>query len=162
MALGLSDRILMQQYSIYSPVSLNRTLGGPHPDPMLDRAAAEALMLTAPDCLELGIIDAVIPEPEFGAQSDFKDAVLSLQVSIMKEFAQLSRLSEGKLMKQRYKKFRKMGELSSYSLEAMNQEVELLMNISTNGRRRGKGSTRTEKRKALAADAPEAQVSASD
>ena len=112
--------------------------------------------------MELGIVDAVIPEPEFGAQSDFKDAVLSLQVSIMKEFAQLSRLSEGKLMKQRYRKFRKMGELSSYSLEAMNQEVELLMNISTNGRRRGKGSARTQKRKAPAADAPEAQLSAPD
>ena len=162
LALGLSDRILMQQYSIYSPVSLNRTLGGPHPDPMLDRAAAEALMLTAPDCLELGIVDSVVPEPEFGAQSNFKEAVLSLQVSIMKEFAQLSRLSEGKLLKQRYKKFRKMGELSSYSLEAMNQEVELLMNISTNGRRRGKGSVRTQKRKASKADAPEAQISAPD
>jgi acetyl-CoA carboxylase carboxyl transferase subunit beta len=126
----------MQQFSIYSPVSLNHTLGGPYHDPLLDREAAVALMLTAPDCLALGIIDAVVPEPPNGAQSDPKEAALALQVSVMKEFAQLSRLSQGKLLKQRYKKFRKMGELSPYSLEAMNQEVELLMHISSDPRRR--------------------------
>ena len=63
LALGLSDSIIMQQYSIYSPISLNRTIGGSYPDDhMLDREAAEVLMLTARDCLDLGIVDLVVPE----------------------------------------------------------------------------------------------------
>ena len=161
LALGLSDRILMQQYSIYSPVSLNHTLGGPYHDPMLDREAAEVLMLTAPDCLALGIIDGVVPEPQYGAQANPKEATLSLQIAVLKEFAQLSRLSEGKLLKQRYKKFRKMGELSPYSLEAMNQEVELLMHISSDPRRRRRGG-RAPRKTAPEEGAPEAQISASD
>lgn len=161
LALGLSDRILMQQYSIYSPVSLNHTLGGPYHDPMLDREAAEALMLTAPDCLALGIIDAVVPEPQYGAQANPKEATLSLQISVIKEFSQLSRLSQGKLLKQRYKKFRQMGELSPYSLEAMNQEVELLMHISSDQRRRRRGG-RAARKTAPEERAAEAQISASD
>ena len=161
LALGLSDRILMQQYSIYSPVSLNHTLGGPYHDPMLDREAAEVLMLTAPDCLALGIIDGVVPEPQYGAQANLKEATLSMQISVIKEISQLSRLSQGKLLKQRYKKFRKMGELSPYSLEAMNQEVELLMHISSDPRRRRRGG-RAARRTALGGGAAEAQILASD
>lgn len=160
LALGLSDRILMQQYSIYSPVSLNHTLGGPYHDPLLDREAAVALMLTAADCLALGIIDAVVPEPQFGAQANPKEAALSLQISVIKEFAQLSRLSQGKLLKQRYRKFRQMGELSPYSLEAMNQEVELLMQISSDPRRRRR-SVRVAPPMAPGEPANEAQISGS-
>ena len=70
LALGLSDRILMQQYAIYSPISLNHHLGGPFPDHMLDREAAEALMLTAQDCLELGIADQIVAEPEGGSHTN--------------------------------------------------------------------------------------------
>lgn len=161
LALGLSDRILMQQYSIYSPVSLNHTLGGRYHDPLLDREAAEALMLTAADCLALGIIDGVVPEPEFGSQANPKEATLALQIAVIKEFAQLSRLSQGNLLKQRYKKFRQMGELSPYSLEAMNQEVELLMHISSDPRRRRRGS-RAVKKMAPEEQASEAQISAPD
>jgi acetyl-CoA carboxylase carboxyl transferase alpha subunit len=51
LALGLSDRTLMQQYAIYSPITLNHNLGGSYPDHKLDREAAEALMLTAGDCV---------------------------------------------------------------------------------------------------------------
>ena len=80
---------------------------------------------------------------------------------MIKEISQLSRLSQGKLLKQRYKKFRKMGELSHYSLEAMNQEVERLMHISSDPRRRRRGG-RAARRTALGGGAAEAQILASD
>ena len=130
LALGLSDRVLMQENAIYSPVSLNHNLGGPYPNPALNREAAETLMLTAPDCLELAIIDTVVPEPEQGAHTDPREAAQLLKTSLVQEFAQLSRLSPGKLLRGRYRKFRRMGELSSHSQEAMNREIELLMNLS--------------------------------
>ena len=138
LALGLSDRILMQQYAIYSPISLNRHLGGPYPDHMLDREAAEALMLTAQDCLELGIADQIVAEPESGSHTNLKEAANAVQLSVAKQLAQLSKLSTSKLLKQRYQKFRRMGEKSAYSQEAMNLEVELLMNIAADGTRRGR------------------------
>ena len=135
LALGISDRIIMQQYAIYSPISLNRTPGGSYGDPELDREAAEALMLTAQDCLELGIIDAIVTEPEGGAHNNSRNAATSLQSAIVRQLAAVARLSQSKLMNARYKKFRQMGEKSAYSQEAMDREVELLLKISTTPRR---------------------------
>ncbi len=63
LALGMADRILMQQYAVYSPISMNHNLAGAFHEPLLDREAADALMLTAQDCVDLGIADLVIPEP---------------------------------------------------------------------------------------------------
>jgi acetyl-CoA carboxylase carboxyl transferase subunit beta len=157
LALGLSDRILMQQYAIFSPISLNNTLGGPFPDHMLDREAAEALMLTAHDCLDLGIADGVVAEPEGGSHTNPREAANVLQVAIMKELAELSKLSQGKLLKRRYQKFRRMGEGSNFSQDAMAREVEMLVNISSDGARpRGR---RSQKKKTPEDESAEAPVS---
>ena len=72
LALGISDRILMQQFAIYSPITLNHNLGGSYPDHKLDREAAEALMLTAGNCVELGIVDRIVPEPPSGSHTNPK------------------------------------------------------------------------------------------
>ena len=129
LALGLADRILMQQYAIYSPISLNHSLGHEYHDYMLDREAAEALMLTAHDCLDLGVADEIVAEPEGGSHNDPRGAGAALQTAILKQINQLSKMSTGKLLKKRYQKFRRMGERSDYSQEAMTREVELLMSI---------------------------------
>jgi acetyl-CoA carboxylase carboxyl transferase beta subunit/acetyl-CoA carboxylase carboxyl transferase alpha subunit len=138
LALGLSDRILFQQYAIYSPISLNHHLGGPFPNHMLDREAAQALMLTAQDCLELGIGDQIIPEPEGGSHTNPREAASIIQAAVAKQIAELSKLSTKKLLKRRYQKYRRMGEQTAYSQEAMSLEVELLMNITAEGGRSGR------------------------
>ena len=117
---GLGPRVVRPHHNAavfdILAISLNRNIGGPYPDDhSLDREAASALMLTARDCLELGIIDQIAPEPEGGAHTDRQEAVRGIQVSIMKQMAQLSKMSESKLLKLRYKKFRQMGEKSEYS-----------------------------------------------
>ena len=159
LALGLSDRVLMQRYAVYSPISLNHNLGGPYPDHMLDREAAEALMLTAQDCVELGIVDQVIPEPSGGSHTSPQEAATAMQVSLLKHIGELSKFSEGKLLKQRYQKFRRMGETSNYSQEAMNREVELLIAISSvpreNGRNGQGGKKANQEREAPLAQASE-------
>ena len=134
LALGLADRIVMQQYAIFSPISLNRTPGGPYGDPALEREAAEALMLTAQDCLELGIIDSVVAEPKEGAQTGPKQAANVLRGEIFRRLGEVSRRSEAKMLQARYRKFRQMGETSSYSQEAMDREVELLLRITSGSR----------------------------
>lgn len=147
LALGMSDRILMQQYSIYSPISLNRHLGGPFPDHLLDREAAQALMLTSQDCLELGIADQIVQEPEGGSHTNPREAATAVQVASARQIAELAKLSQSKLLKRRYQKFRRMGEQTAYSQEAMGLEVELLINISAEGVRNGR-AIRTQRRKA--------------
>ncbi|MCD5403830.1 MAG: acetyl-CoA carboxylase carboxyl transferase subunit beta [Dehalococcoidia bacterium] len=161
LALGLSDRILMQQFAIYSPISVNHTLGAAHHDHMLDREAAEALMLTAHDCLELGIADEVVPEPDGGSHVDPHKASTDLQTAILTNLFQLSKMSEGKLLKKRYKKFRRMGEGSGHSQEAMNREVNLLMSI-TSGDEPPERPSRKRRKKARTEEPAEAQVSSDD
>ena len=161
LALGLSDRILMQQFAIYSPISVNHTLGAAHHDHMLDREAAEALMLTAHDCLELGIADEVVPEPDGGSHVDPHEASTVLQTAILTNLFQLSKMSEGKLLKKRYKKFRRMGEGSGHSQEAMNREVNLLMSI-TSGDEPPKRPSRNRRKKGRTEEPAEAQVLSDD
>ena len=134
LALGLADRILMQQYAVFSPISMNHNLAGPFHEPLLDREAADMLMLTAQDCVELGIADGIIPEPEGGSHRDPRVAGAALQAGIIRELHKLNKMSQGKLMKRRYRKFRRMGEASEYSQEAMTREVELLMSITAGER----------------------------
>ena len=163
LALGLSDRILIQQYAVYSPISLNHTLGASYHDHRLDREAAEALMLTARDCMELGIVDQVVPEPEGGAHLNPKEAANFLQIVILQQLAELAKLSPSKLIKKRYHKFRHMGEGSSFSQEAMNREVELLMSISGSPYRPS-GNGRSQRRKTAEEGTPDTpqQVTAAD
>ncbi len=129
LALSLSDRILMQQYAIYSPISLHHAVSGPLRERYLTREAAEVLMLTARDCQELGIIDQVIPEPAGGAHLDPRQAVDDVEYSIYKHLAETGRASASKLVKQRYRKFRQMGELNPFAQEAIQREVSALLRM---------------------------------
>ena len=161
LALGLSDRILIQQYAVYSPMSVNHTLGAAHHDHMLDREAAEALMLTAHDCVELGIADQVVGEPEGGAHVDPREASSGLQTAILTNIVQLAKMSQGKLLKKRYRKFRRMGEESGHSQEAMSREVELLMSITLGDVSPGR-PPRMHRRKSRKGEPAEAPVASDD
>ena len=161
LALGLSDRILIQQYAVYSPMSVNHTLGAAHHDHMLDREAAEALMLTAHDCVELGIADQVVGEPEGGAHVDPREASSGLQTAILTNIVQLAKMSQGKLLKKRYQKFRRIGEQSGHSQEAMSREVELLMSITSDDASPGRPS-RKQRRKSREGETAEAPVASDD
>jgi len=152
---------LIQQYAVYSPMSVNHSLGASHHDHLLDREAAEALMLTAHDCLELGIADEVVPEPAGGSHVDPREAASVLQAAILTNVVQLSKMSQGKLLKKRYQKFRRMGEGSGHSQEAMNREVNLLMSISS-GDAPPERPSRKQKKKGRAEESAEAPVSADD
>ena len=129
LAMSLSDRILMQQYAIYSPISLHHTVGGPSRERYLTREAAEVLMMTARDCQELGIIDQIVPEPVGGSHHDPRQAATDLEYSIYRHLAEINRVSTGKLLKNRHRKFRQMGELNPFAHEAMQQEVSALLRM---------------------------------
>ena len=161
LALGLSDRILIQRYSVYSPMSANHSIGSGHHDHTLDREAAEALMLTAHDCLELGIADEVVPEPDGGSHIDSRLASSALQTAILTNVVQLAKMSQGKLLKRRYHKFRRIGEDSGHSQEAMSREVNLLMSI-TSGDIQANTPSRIQIRKGRSREDVTAQTSSGD
>jgi acetyl-CoA carboxylase carboxyl transferase subunit alpha len=71
--------------------------------------AAAALKLTAPDLLELELIDGIIPEPPGGAQEDPDAAAESLRQHLRRSLNQLDGLSPDQLVQHRYAKFRNMG-----------------------------------------------------
>ena len=73
----------------------------------------------------------MVREPEGGAHVDFREASSMLKMAILTNVVQLARMSQGKLLKKRYQKFRRMGEDSGHSQEAMSREVNLLMSITS-------------------------------
>ena len=146
LALGMGDAILMQQYAIYSPISPGQTASRLYRRLSRDQDEDLSPVLTAQDCKELGIIDEIVPEPEGGAHTDPKGAATALHLALMKQLAGLGKSSIKKLIQNRYKKFRNMGEYSSHSQAAVQREASLLRHIVLKTPRRGKGKKRARDR----------------
>jgi acetyl-CoA carboxylase carboxyl transferase subunit alpha len=113
LALGVANRVLMLEYAIYSVITPEGCASILWKDAGRAEAAAEALRLTAPGLLELGVIDAVVPEPLGGAHSNWDKAGALLKTAVLSAFDGLAGLSPDELVAQRYEKFSKMGSFSS-------------------------------------------------
>jgi len=111
-ALGIAvgNRVLMLEYSIYSVISPSGCASILFRDAKRAPEAAENLKLTAKDHLKLGVIDAIIKEPMGGAHNDYKVTSENVKEAILKNLEELSRLSPSEILKDRYDKFRKMGQ----------------------------------------------------
>ena len=111
LALGVADRVLMMENAIYSVISPEGCASILWKDASQAPKAAEALKLTAPHLLELGVIDGIVKEPLGGAHSDFDAAAASLKEAIIEAFSELSELSAAQLVEERYQKFARMGSV---------------------------------------------------
>ena len=133
LALGIADSIMMQQYAIYSPIPPGESASRLYRHSSSHSDEPHALTLTAQDCKELGIIDEIVPEPEGGAHTNPQEAAQALRLAIVEQLTGLNKISAKKLVKNRYKKFRNMGEYSNHSQAAMRREVSLLQHIVLKG-----------------------------
>jgi acetyl-CoA carboxylase carboxyl transferase subunit beta len=109
LALALANRVLMLRHAVYSvisPESCSTILFG---DPSNGARMAEALRITAPELLRLGVVDGVVPEPAGGAQEATEQAMDTLKAAILGELRELSGLDGEELRKQRYERFRSLG-----------------------------------------------------
>ena len=111
LALGVADRVLMMENAIYSVISPEGCASILWKDASQAPKAAEALKLTAPHLLELGVIDGIVKEPLGGAHSDFDAAAAALKEAIIEAFSELSELSAEQLVEERYQKFARMGSV---------------------------------------------------
>lgn len=109
LAIGVGNRVLMMEnawYSVISPESCAAILWR---DSKEAPKAAEALKLTAPDLLELGIVEEVIPEPKGGAHLDHNYAAQNLRSALERHLDELEKLSPTELVEQRAHRFRNLG-----------------------------------------------------
>lgn len=111
LAIGLADRVVMFENSVYSVISPEGCAAILWKDAAQKERAAEALKLTAQDQLELGVIDEIIPEPTGGAHTDPDAAALSLGDALKRHLRQLRKLKTDKLLARREEKYLSMGVL---------------------------------------------------
>jgi len=109
LALGVTDRILMLEYSIYSVISPEGCASILWRDPTKIGDAATQLKLTAPDLMSLGVCDEIIPEAAGGAHRNAAQTAAKLRASIKKHLRELTAMSTTELVERRYQKFRAMG-----------------------------------------------------
>jgi acetyl-CoA carboxylase carboxyl transferase subunit alpha len=109
LAIGVADRILMLEYSVYSVISPEGCASILWRDPMKVAEAASSLKLTAKDLLKLRICDEVIKEPNGGAHRDPTEVAASLRTSLKKHLGELNQLTPTELIDQRYQKYRSIG-----------------------------------------------------
>ena len=112
LAIGVGNRVLMMENSIYSVISPEGCASILYRDPSKADKAADALRLTARDLFEMKIIDEVIPEPSGGAHRDPAEAAASLGKALRKHLAQLREMTPEALVSDRYQKFRGIGVFS--------------------------------------------------
>jgi acetyl-CoA carboxylase carboxyl transferase subunit alpha len=110
LGIAIGDRVLMQEFSVYSVIPPEGCAAILWRDANRKIEAAEALKITAPDLLGLGLIDGVIPEPSGGAHNDHDAATALVDQALAKALAEVSELSVPQLLEDRYEKFRRMGE----------------------------------------------------
>jgi acyl-CoA carboxylase subunit beta len=109
LALAVADRVLMQQGAIYSVIAPEGAAT------ILFRSAqrapelSERLKITADELVGLGLVDAVVPEPDGGAAADPDGAAMLLGAAIVRAFADLQQLSIDKLVQQRWDRYQAIG-----------------------------------------------------
>jgi len=109
LAIAVGNRIYMLENAVYSVISPESCAAIIYRDAGKAPRAAEALKLTAPDLLELKLIDGIIAEPEGGAQNDWDAAAEAVRHQLREALLDLSGLTPELCIEQRYAKFRRMG-----------------------------------------------------
>src|SRR5690242_1465590 len=109
LGIAIGDRVLMQEFAVYSVIPPEGCAAILWRDANRKVEAAEALKITAPDMMSLGLIDAIIPEPNGGAHNDYDAATALVDQALAQALEELRPLSVPERLDRRYEKFRRMG-----------------------------------------------------
>jgi acetyl-CoA carboxylase carboxyl transferase subunit beta len=109
LALATSDRVLMMENAYYSVISPEGCATILFKDAAAAPRAAKALRITGPDLLRLGIMDAVVPEPDEGAQADPAAAGANVRAALVASLTELVAQGTDELLAGRHERFRKFG-----------------------------------------------------
>ena len=109
LGIGVADRVLILENAYYSVISPEGCAAILWKHRKHAPEAAQALKLSSPDLLKMGLVDGVIPEPAGGAHCNPEQASENLKSAIVQELQALIKCPVDKLLRTRYDKFRKMG-----------------------------------------------------
>lgn len=109
LGIGVANRVLMMQYSIYSVISPESCASILWRDAEQKETAAKALKNSARDAVKFGIVDEIINEPIGGAHRNYEEAAANVKGAVAKHLAELLKLDSDKLIEQRREKFESMG-----------------------------------------------------
>jgi acetyl-CoA carboxylase carboxyl transferase subunit alpha len=110
LAIAVGDRVLMLENATYSVITPEGCAAILWRDSSLKERAAEALKLTAPDLMALGLIDEIVPEPPGGAHADPDTAILALGAALERHLAELDGVPVETLLSRRAEKYLQMGK----------------------------------------------------
>ncbi len=110
-AIAVADRVLMQENAMYSVISPEGCASILWRDAAQAKKAASAFKPDAAHCLELGVIDGIVPEPEGGAQESHDAAATLLREALVAHLDDLAGIPADELRRRRRAKFRSMGVL---------------------------------------------------
>ena len=110
LALGVTDRVLILENSIYSVISPEGCSSILFKDAKHAEELAQSLNLTAPDLKELGIVDQIIPEPSGGAHNDWDRTISNVRDAISNNLAELRQLDADQLVAERLQRYQRMGK----------------------------------------------------
>ena len=108
-AIAVGDRVLMQENAIYSVISPEGCAAILWRDASEAKKAAAAFKPDAAHCLELGVIDGIVPEPAGGAHTDLDEAARLLGASVREALDDLDGLPADELSRRRRARFRSIG-----------------------------------------------------
>lgn len=109
LGLGVANRVYILENATYSVISPESCAAIIWRDSGKAPLAAAALKMTADDLMQLGIVDAAIPEPGEGAHEDWDGTAEAVRRTVAHALDELRGLNEQQLIDQRYEKFRSMG-----------------------------------------------------
>ena len=109
LAIGVCDRLLMLQYSVYSVISPEGCASILWKSADKKELAAEAMGITADRLMKLGVVDEVLKEPHGGAHRDPQAMADDLKLALVRHLAELDELSEDELLRRRYERLRGQG-----------------------------------------------------
>jgi len=118
LALGVGDVVLALENSIYSVISPEGAAAILFRSASEAERAARAMKLAAPDLLELGVVDALIPEPPGGAHTDHDATARAIKTALVAQIDRLSRVPVADLLSTRYERFRAFGTIVEPPSEA--------------------------------------------
>lgn len=109
LGVAIADKVLMLEYSVYSVISPESCASILWADPKQAQVAANSLQLDSAKAKELKIIDTIIPEPIGGAHRDIPVVMNDVKSELLKNIKSLKQVTPEKLLEDRFKKFREMG-----------------------------------------------------
>ena len=109
LAIGVSDRVAMMRYSVFSVISPEGCAAILWNDPAKQESATKAMKITAEDLQQLNLIDAIIDEPLIGAHRDKESAAKALEDYFLKSLEELDKLSNEERMAKRYERIISIG-----------------------------------------------------